>query len=134
MRSFEEIIADEKKNRNTLIVKLIKIVKFEDGKEVRAPSLIMEDIGELFFEVVKLEVNDCAGISLSTQRYDTKKINLKPGVDPNKYITKSPIEFKGHTVTISQQTIGTIKVTFRNVPWEIPDEEIINLCEVYGTP
>ena len=134
MRSFEEIIADEKKNQNTLIVKLIKIVKFEDGKEVRAPSLIMEDIGELFFEVLKLEVNDCAGISLSTQRYDTKEINLKPGVEPNKYITKSPIEYKGHMVTISQQTIGTIKVTFKNVPWEIPDEEIINLCEVYGTP
>ena len=134
MRSFEEIIADEKKNRNTLIVKLTKIVKYEDGKEVKAPSLTMEDIGELFFEVVKLEVDDCAGISLSTQRYDTKEINLKPGVEPNKYITKSPIEFKAHMVTISQQTIGTIKVTFNNVPWEIPDEEIINLCEVYGTP
>ena len=34
MRTFEEIIEDEKKNRNTLTLKLTKIVKYEDGKEV----------------------------------------------------------------------------------------------------
>ena len=79
-------------------------------------------------------MEDCAGMSLSTQRYDTKEINLKPNVNPHKYITKAPIEFKEHLITITQQTIGTIKVTFRNVPLYIPDEEIINLCAVYGTP
>ena len=35
---------------------------------------------------------------------------------------------------MTQQRTDTIKVTFKNVPWDIPDEEIINLCEVYGTP
>jgi hypothetical protein len=35
MRSFDEIIADEKKNRNTLTVKLLKIVKIVNGKEVK---------------------------------------------------------------------------------------------------
>ena len=38
MRTFEEIIEDEKKNRNTLTLKLNKIVKYEDGKEVKAPD------------------------------------------------------------------------------------------------
>ena len=134
MRTFEEIVAEEKKNRNILTVKLTKIVKYVDGKEERPASLTMEDIGEFIFDVVKLEINDCSGISLSTQRYDTKEINLKPNVDPKKYITQAPLEFKNHLITITQQTIGTIKVTFRNVPWDIPDEEIINLCKVYGTP
>ena len=26
------------------------------------------------------------------------------------------------------------RVTFKNVPFNIPDEEIINLCECYGEP
>jgi hypothetical protein len=41
MRSFEEIVAQEKQNRNILIVKLTKIVKFVDGKEVKDKSLTM---------------------------------------------------------------------------------------------
>ena len=134
MRTFEEIIADEKKNRNTLTLKLTKIVKYEDGKEVKEPSLTIEDIGELVFDIVKVQMEDCAGMSLTTQRYDTKEINLKPKVDPNKYITKAPIEFKGHMVTITHRTVGTIKVTFRNVPLNIPDEEIINLVKFMEHP
>ena len=134
MRNFEEILAEEKKNRNILIVKLTKIVTIENGEEVKEKSLFMEDVGELLFEVIKLKVEDCAGLSLSTSRYDTKEINLKPGIDPTPYLRTSPITFKGHLVTITQQRTDTIKVTFKNVPWDIPDEEIINLCEVYGTP
>ena len=134
MRTFEEIVAYEKENRNILIVKLAKIVTFVNGEEVRERSLNIEDIGELFFDVVKLKVEDCAGLSLSTNRYDTKEINLKPGVDPTPYLTTTPLTFKGHQVTITKQRIDTTKVTFKNVPWDIPDEEIINLCEVYGTP
>ena len=134
MRTFEEIMSDEKKNRNILTLTLTKIVKYEAGKEVRAPSLTLEDMGDFVFDVLKLQMEDCSGLSLSTQRYDTKLIHLKPGTDPNKYITNEPMEFKGHMISITQQTMGTTKVTFRNVPVSIPDEEIINLCKVYGTP
>ena len=134
MRSFEEIVADEKKNRNILIVKLVKIVTIVNGKEEKEKNLTMEDVGELLFDVVKLKVEECDGLSLSTSRYDTKEIKLKPGTDPTPYLIQDPIVFKGHTITIYQQRIDITKVTFKNVPWDIPNEEIINLCEVYGTP
>ena len=134
MRTFEEIMSDQKKNRNILTLTLTKIVNYEAGKEVRAPSLTLEDMGDFVFDVLKLQMEDCSGLYLSTQRYDTKLIHLKPGTDPNKYITNEPMEFKGHMISITQQTMGTTKVTFRNVPVSIPDEEIINLCKVYGTP
>ena len=80
MRSFEEIMNEEKKNRNILIVKITKIVTIVNGKEVKDKNLFMEDIGELFFEVMKVKVDDCAGLSLTTSRYDTKQINLKPSI------------------------------------------------------
>ena len=82
MRSYEEIVADERKNRNSIIVKLTKIVKFENGKEVKAKNLSMEEVGELFFDVMKVKVEDCIGLSLSTSRYDTKEIRLRPRIDP----------------------------------------------------
>ena len=64
MRSFDEIIADEKK----ITVKLLKIVKIVNGKEEKDKSLTMEDVGELLFDVVKLNIDDCAGLSLSKNR------------------------------------------------------------------
>ena len=134
MRTFEEIIADEKKNRNILIVKLTKIVTIVNGEEVKEKSLNIEDVGELLFDVVQLKVEDCAGISLSTNRYDTKEISLKPSVDPTPYLTNTPIIFKGYQVVIIKQRIDTTKVTFKNVPWDISGEESINLCNVYGSP
>ena len=103
MRSFEEIIEDEKKNRNILTIKLSKIVNFVDGREERPPSLNLEDIGEIIFDVIKLNVEDTNGLSLNTNRYDTKEIKLKPGVDPTPYLHLTPFEFKQHMVTVTQQ-------------------------------
>ena len=134
MRSFEEIMNEAKQNRNILVVTVTKIVKFENGKEERPANLSMEDVGTLLFDIIKLDVKDALGVSLTTNRYDTKEINLKPDVDRSKYITKAPIEFKGHSITVTQQRVGVTKVTFKNVPWNIPDEELINLCQVYGEP
>ena len=87
MRSFEEIVAEEKKDRNILTVRLSKVVKIVNGKEEKAKNLTMEDMGEFLFDIVKLKVQDCAGLSLSTDRYDTKEIKLKPGIDPTPYLT-----------------------------------------------
>ena len=64
MRTFEEIMCEERQNRNILTVTLTKIVKYVDGKEERPASLTLEDIGEFIFDVVKLDVEDSAGISL----------------------------------------------------------------------
>ena len=55
-------------------------------------------------------------------------------MDPSIYLTSSPIQFKDHEVTVSKQTSNITRVTFKNVPLNIPDEEIINLCKSYGKP
>ena len=43
-------------------------------------------------------------------------------------------EFMGHEITTRRQRNNVTKVTFRNVPLNIPDEEILHLCETYGKP
>ena len=78
-------------------------------------------------------MDDCSGIALRTHRYDTKEINFKKGVDPSAYLI-APVMFKGHEITIKKQMNNLTRVTMKNVPFNIPDEEIINLCKVYGEP
>ena len=135
MRSFAEIMNEEKLHRNILEVKLIRTsVKNNNGETVKAPTLNETDLSEFFFDVIKLKIEDCLGIALRTHRYDTKEIKLKRGVDPSPYLTLTPHLFKGHEITIKKQMNNLTRVTLKNVPFNIPDEEIIHLCKVYGEP
>ena len=88
----------------------------------------------MIFDILKINPDDCQGVALVTSRYDTKEIKLKQEVDPTIYLTSAQIQFKDHDVTVSKQTTNITKVTFKNVPFNIPDEEIINLCSCYGEP
>ena len=133
LRSFAEILNEEKLHRNILEVKISKTYPISD-ESVTVRPLSESDLSEFLFDVIKLKVEDCLGLALRTYRYDTKEIKLKSDVDPSLYITSSPVMFKGHSITIMKQSNNVSKVTFRNVPFNIPDEEIIHLCKVYGEP
>ena len=90
MRTFAQILADEKQKRNILEIKLTKILYEEDGKQTKPEHLSLEKIGELMFDVIKLKTEDCASVALVTNRYDTKEVKLKPDVDPTPYLTAEP--------------------------------------------
>ena len=134
-RTFAEIIAEDLQNRNILEIFLVKIPELRDGAMVPPKPLQVEDLGELIFDVIKLEPQSCLGVDLFTGRYDTKEIKLKPNVDPTPYLTlESPITFKSHDVIVRKQRCNITRVTFKNVPFVVPDEEILHLCIHYGKP
>ena len=131
-RTYAQIIQDEKSNRNILEIKLRKITKEADGVTVKPRNLTQEDISELFFDTLKIEPKDCLGIAIFTNRYDCKEIKLRPGVDTTKYVTTNPIIFKDHEIQVKKQLANVTRITFRNVPFSIPDEELLHLCSTYG--
>ena len=101
---------------------------------MKAKTLNEDDLSEFIFDILKLKMEDSNGVSLRTHRYDTKEIRLRKGVDPTPYLTSTPLAFKGHLISVQKQMNNLTRVTFRNVPFNIPDEEIIHLCQVYGDP
>lgn len=124
-RTFAEIIADDLQNRNIVEIILEKIPEYRDGVPVAPKALTVEDQGELIFDVMKVDPSSCLGVNLFTGRNDTKEIKLKPNVDPTPYLTtESLITFKSHYVTVRKQLSNVTRVTFKNVPFNIPDEEI----------
>ena len=135
-RTFQQIIEDEKKKRNILEIKLqkLKLITDSEGDENYTRSLTYDDLGELIFDVIKINPDDCIAFDFNTGRYDIKQIQLKPSVWADKFVTGSPIEFKDHLVSVSKQLTNTTRVTFKNVPLTVPDEEILHLCRSYGTP
>ena len=133
MRSFAEIIASENQERNILEIHLIRLSTKENNVMTKSKALTFDDLGELIFDVLNVDYNECAGFNYTTGRYDTREIKFKPGVDLSPYV-KTSFEFKGHEVSTKKQVNNVTKISFRNVPFNIPDEEIIQLCKCYGTP
>ena len=104
MRTFAQILADEKENRNILEIKLRKITTYVDNDQVSVKPISTEDLSVLLFEVIKLKPGDCAGVALYTSRYDTKEVKLRPGVDPTPYLTGStPIFYKDHEIEVKDR-------------------------------
>ena len=104
---------------------------------MKAKTLEVEvnvDLSEFFFDVIQLKIKDCLGISLCTQRYDNNNIKHKKGVDPTPYLIDTPKLFKGCKFTIKKHMQNLTRVTFMNVRFNIPDEDIIHLCNLYGNP
>ena len=127
LRSFAQIIADEEVNRNILEIHVYRMNTIVNSAETKAKSLTFDDLGELVFDVLNVDPALCLGFNYSTGRYDTKEIKFKPGVDISPYI-KTSLEFKGHEVSTKKQANNLTKISFRNVPFSVPDEEIIQLC------
>ena len=126
LRSFEEIIHDATNNRNILEIRLQKNINDSDP-QVKPPNLTYDQLGELLFDLLKIKSEDCLRFNFSTPRYDTREVMLKPGVDLTPFITVIN-DFHGHTVTTSKQSSSVTRVSFKNVPLNVPDEEIIHLC------
>ena len=133
LRTFEEIIHDATNNRNILKIKLQKNVN-ESDSSVKPPNLSYDQLGELLFDHLKIKIDDCLRFNFNTSRYDSREVMLKPGLDLEPFITIID-DFYGHTVTTSKQSASkSVRVSFRNVPLDVPDEEILHLCSYYGKP
>ena len=131
-RTFEQIIEQEKKNRNIIEIHLTK----DPEKIQQNPQrpLTFDELGELIFDVIKINPEDCITFDYDTGRFDTKHIQLKPSIQADQFVTTNPIQFKGHLVSVCKQLNNITRVTFKNVPLNVPNEEILQLCNSYGKP
>ena len=123
-RTFEQIVEDEKRDRNILEIQLQKC-NTPDEDLANIKSLTYDDLGELMFDVLEIKPENCIAVNFSTGRYDTREVKFLPDVNPTPYLRVTPIEFKNHLVTVRRQRRNVTKVTFKNVPLNVPNEEVL---------
>ena len=131
-RNYSQIIADANSANSSSILIQFKLTKVAvDGK--KPYNLTFSQFGEFLFDVLKVDPDSCLGIDLSTGRYDTRELQLKKGTDISAITTPTtPHMFKGHEITAALMSSQVTKVTFKQVPLSVPDEEILHLCCHYG--
>ena len=100
----------------------------------RAKQLTFEDLGEFLFDILEIKPEECISFNFTSGRYDLREIKFKPGIDTSPYLRLTPIAFKDYDITVRKQRQNIVRVTFKNVPLNVPDEEILNLCNSYGKP
>ena len=93
-RTFEQIIEQEKKERNIIEIHLTK--SLEANQENSARQITFDDLGELIFDVIKIKPEDCVTFDYNTGRFETKHIQLKSNVQAEQFVTTNPIMFKGY--------------------------------------
>ena len=134
-RSFSQIITEEKQKRNILELNITKILSTdENGDQTRPRSLTYEDLGEFLFDILMIDPEDLVALNLNTGRYDQRELKFKPDIDVSPYLRPEPVAFKDHHITVGRQSQNVTRITFKNVPLNVPDEEILHLCRVYGKP
>ena len=119
MRTFQEILAEANETRNILEIKLSKLKVENEGVMGKAKNILYKDISILIFDEIGIKPENCVGVALSTARYDTKEVQVKPGVDPTHYISRGPITFKDHLVEVRLMTGSISRITFKNVLFNI---------------
>ena len=127
-RTFAQIIQDEKNQRNIIEIQLNRI--FTNDSDPK--SLTYEDIGELLFDFLQINPDDCISFNFNTGRYDQREVKFKANMNTSQFLRVEPITFKEHTITVKKQRQNIIRVTFKNDPLNVPDEEILTLCAAYG--
>ena len=129
IKQFSMMKEASKKERNVLEIRFQRQVGSDANKYVD-----LETISEYCFTELGLKPELIEAIDLNTGRFETKQIRLKQGVDASKFTSDFPDTYKGYVISMNgAKKFENIKVTFRNVPLEIQDEELLNLCKVYGT-
>ena len=87
MRSFAEIMADQKLNRNILEITMRKRQTVDNAGNVLTPKqLTFDDLGTFLFDILKIKAEDCVRFNYTLGRYETREVMFKPGLDMSPYI------------------------------------------------
>ena len=131
-RSWQKIFSDAKNKRNILEIHINKKENLTSD-ESQQKSLSNDELSDFLFKILKIKEEDTIGIDYF---YGHKEIELKPDVDVTPYLHDNiPTKYMEFDIIVKQQeTNFSTKILFRNVPLNVPDEELVNLALCYGQP
>ena len=131
-RSWQQIFQDARDNRNIIELHITRIQQAEQAPQSK--PLNHDDLSDFLFKILKIKRGDIVGIDYSGSGYGHREVELKAGVDPDPFIRTAAETYMNHKISVKKEMKKTTtKVLFRNVPLNVPDEEIINLAMCYGS-
>ena len=132
-RSYEQIITDSSSSTTNIFLKVNLEKTSQDKKSLNISDSQLDDF---IFKDLKLPIDDVLALGFSTGPCDSREVLVKHSTNLTDIITDHRIllyhTFRDHKITITTLDVKSTKVTFIDVPLNVPDEEIRHLCSVYG--
>ena len=128
-KSFQEIISREKVSVLEIATQMIDPPQ---NATLVEKSLTFDDFADFLFDHLKINPDDCSSYSFSQFSNNSKELKFKPLVDISPYI--GSFSFRGHSFLTRRQGNRTVRLTFREVPHFVCDEELLNIVQCYGAP
>ena len=127
--AYQAIAKDAGSQRNTLILSTPK----PSDPAIRAGRQLLthDQWATLIFGTFNLQVKDVEGIDFHAGGINAVELKFNEKFDTSPLINSSA-DFDGRSFTLSKQEMGSTKVTFKNVPFSVPDAELLHLVKSYG--
>ena len=135
-RSFFQIITDSQENRNVLEICIQRpdpntnTTDRNTNDAAQAASLGYDNFADFVFDELKIHPEDCLSFNYSLSNFTNKEVGFKPSIVITPYL--GTFTFRGHSIITRRQMSRCVRVTFRDVPISVPDEELLNIVECYG--
>ena len=115
-----------KRKRNILEIHIKKQIQLQNNEQTKPRNLTFDELSIFIFDILHIQPKDIVTIDYITGRYDHREIKLKPGVEATPFLeTKN---YLNPDIKVTKQSQSITKVIFRNVPLNVPDEEIMNVA------
>ena len=125
---FEMQLREAEETRNIIEIEIKEI----NGRNTASPPLD-NDVANIFFDKLGIRPWDASRIAMKTSRYKLREIELKAGVNAMNHINREePFRYQDYQITAKAQSARYTRVTFRNVPLNIENEEILHLSSFFG--
>ena len=137
MKPYAQIIQEAKRIRNILEVKIIKTSTPDpDVTSKRDNQLSFDATADFLFSTLNIDPASCLAFNHSLGNSNTKELSFKPGVSIDSYVGTYNINQGQSTfsITTRKQQSSTVRLTFRNCPLNIPDQELLHIATTFCSP
>ena len=137
MKPYAQIIQEAKDIRNILEVKITKTSNLDpDATTKKDSQLSFDAMADFLFSTLNIDPALCLAFNHSLGNYNFKELSFKPGVPIDSYvgtynISQGPATF---SITTKKQQSSTVRLTFRNCPLNIPDQELLHIATTFCSP
>lgn len=110
------------------------ITNIDTSLQFDKKALSDDEFSSFVFDTLKIDPEMCLEFDYFPGPINMKFIKVKDDLQVSSYTSGDPYTFKNFHIKVTSSNAGITKVTFLYAGLDVPDEEILNLCDTFGEP
>ena len=136
MKPYAELVQEAKEIRNILEIKITKISSTQEPVPKQDNQLSFDSLADFLFSTLNIDPSNCLTFNHSLGNNSCKELSFKPGVIIDGYVGNFNIcqGQSNFNLNTKKQQCSTVRLTVKNCPLNIPDQEILHIANTFCKP